>query len=471
MGGLDPAFLSLLLHGPARGAEGVPRAPPLVFTGGWVILALASSSSSEATSPSTSAEARRVTGKAPASSPPPGAGGPPQASPITPDAKDGLGHTLELARGSGAVRHELFQEAMGVLSRLGEELADVDARLESEDLRLAHEWHQLKVSINLGLLQHERAGTKAAVSLVTSREACAPALEEARAADQRRQAAEGHERELQALNATLEQWIEVPRAVFASMRGAPSEEKEAQKCAEALVLESLEHSLELERLEVRERQVAMAEDAFTAREAKIQEEVDRRVAKARTDLDDEHRLKLELVEAEVKGRTTALKTKLNEAEQRERAAKASQASAQENLASTRADLLSLQQQINDAASLTKKNADEACRQQTLQREHTSMLQALRVRANRALSTICMERAPHPREEDYASHLHFFTEVVTRLEDQAVRARELVEEWSRGLLGHAFSRVYSHLPSLDPHFDFDAAIAPCPGLSKTTCQTG
>ena len=51
--------------------------------------------------------------------------------------------------------------------------------------------------------------------------------------------------------------------------------------------------------------------------------------------------------------------------------------------------------------------------------------------------------------------------MTRLEDQATRARELVEERSQGLLGHAFSRVFSHLLNLDPHFDFDAVIAPVP----------
>ena len=92
-----------------------------------------------------------------------------------------------------------------------------------------------------------------------------------------------------------------------------------------------------------------------------------------------------------------------------------------------------------------------------------MLQALGVRANRALSTVCAESAPHPRKEDYASHLRLFTKVVTHLEDRTARSHELVEERSLGLLGRAFSRVYSHLPSLDPHFDFDAAIAPMPGV--------
>ena len=30
-----------------------------------------------------------------------------------------------------------------------------------------------------------------------------------------------------------------------------------------------------------------------------------------------------------------------------------------------------------------------------------------------------------------------------------------------MLEHAFSRVFSHLQNMDPHFDFDAAIAPVP----------
>ena len=37
----------------------------------------------------------------------------------------------------------------------------------------------------------------------------------------------------------------------------------------------------------------------------------------------------------------------------------------------------------------------------------------------------------------------------------------MEERSRGLLGRAFSRVFSHLRNTFPDFDFDAAIAPVP----------
>ena len=90
-----------------------------------------------------------------------------------------------------------------------------------------------------------------------------------------------------------------------------------------------------------------------------------------------------------------------------------------------------------------------------------MLQDLRNRANTALGFICDENAPPPHSNDYASHLIFFTNVVTSLEARSDRARQLVEERSRGLLGRAFSRVFSHLRNTKPDFDFDAAIAPVP----------
>jgi len=49
----------------------------------------------------------------------------------------------------------------------------------------------------------------------------------------------------------------------------------------------------------------------------------------------------------------------------------------------------------------------------------------------------------------------------RLEARSARAHQLVEERGRGLLEHAFSRVFSHLLNADPNLDFDAAIAPIP----------
>ena len=52
-------------------------------------------------------------------------------------------------------------------------------------------------------------------------------------------------------------------------------------------------------------------------------------------------------------------------------------------------------------------------------------------------------------------------MVTQLEARSVTADRLVEERSRALLGRAFSRVFNHLRNMDPHFDFDAAIAQVP----------
>ena len=119
--------------------------------------------------------------------------------------EDDIGRVLKHARERSAVRHGLFQEAMGAMSRLGGELADVDARLEAEGLRLMEERHKLKVAINLGRHQRELDNAKAEASLATSREACSRALEEAREADRRREIAEKRSWELQAWSTSLDQ--------------------------------------------------------------------------------------------------------------------------------------------------------------------------------------------------------------------------------------------------------------------------
>ena len=94
---------------------------------------------------------------------------------------------------------------------------------EAEGLRLADEWHQLKVAINLGRLQHEHASAMAKASLATLHKGSARALEEAREADHRCEVTEKRRQELQALNASLEQQVEACRAVLASMKGASSD--------------------------------------------------------------------------------------------------------------------------------------------------------------------------------------------------------------------------------------------------------
>nr|XP_020194689.1 uncharacterized protein LOC109780517 [Aegilops tauschii subsp. strangulata] len=230
--------------------------------------------------------------------------------------------------------------------------SDVDARLKAEGLRLMEERHKLKVAINLGRHQCELDNAKAEVSLAASREACTQALEEAREADRRREVAEKRAWELQAWSISLEQQVEARKFALASMRGTPAEEEEILKREEVLALEVVECSLELERLETRERQVAQAEDAPNVREARIHKKVDSRVAEARADLVGRYDLKLELVEAEAVGRTTALRTELAKVEQREKAAAAALVSAQAELASARAELFSLQQRVANAESFT-----------------------------------------------------------------------------------------------------------------------
>ena len=83
------------------------------------------------------------------------------------------------------------------------------------------------------------------------------------------------------------------------------------------------------------------EDDVGAREVRAQEEVGRRVAEARANLESRHNLKLKLVEAGAAGRTAALKSWLVEVERREEATASALASAQAELVSSRAELLSL----------------------------------------------------------------------------------------------------------------------------------
>ena len=224
------------------------------------------------------------------------------------------------------------------MNRLGDELADVDARLKAEGLRLAEEWRKLKVAINLGRHQRDLDNAKAKESLEVSREACSRALEEAHEADRRREAAEKLAWELQAWSASLEQQVEAHKAALASLKGTPAEEEELRRREEALALEAVEHSLELERLETRERQVAQAEDVVGAREAKAQEEVDRRVAEVCAGLEGWHDLELQLAKTEAAGRAAALRPRLAEVEGRKEA-----------------ELLSLQKRVDDAEAVAQQN--------------------------------------------------------------------------------------------------------------------
>ena len=91
------------------------------------------------------------------------------------------------------------------------------------------------MAINLRRHQRELDNTKAEASLATSREACSRALEEAREADRRSEAAEKRAWELQAWSTVLDQQVEACRAALASLKGSPAEEEEIQKREEVLL--------------------------------------------------------------------------------------------------------------------------------------------------------------------------------------------------------------------------------------------
>ena len=74
--------------------------------------------------------------------------------------------------------------------------------------------------------------------------------------------------------------MELREVALASLKAGSVDRAELQRSEEALTLEATELTLDLERLETRERLVAHAEDDIAAREARASEEVDRRVAAA-----------------------------------------------------------------------------------------------------------------------------------------------------------------------------------------------
>ena len=109
---------------------------------------------------------------------------------------------------------------------------------------------------------------------------------------------------------------------------------------EALALEVLEHNLEREQLEVMERRVASAEDALASREARIQLEVDQKVAGIHKALIEEYRRKLGLQETrfkqwqvELQGKADALKVELVAVERHGKAAEEARVTAEAELSS------------------------------------------------------------------------------------------------------------------------------------------
>ena len=230
----DFAYLTTILREPSRGIASLPRALRLVVGDDWLRSVLRSSLEDEPALGQASGEARPAIARAPAPSPLPRGGvlvrGPPRA----PEAKGDAEDMLEHARERRALRQGFLRRAADAVSQLGVELADEDARLEAEGLRLAEERRKLKVAVALARHQCNLDNEKAEVSLAASREACSRSVEEAQEANQRRRAAEEWAWELRARSSSLEQQVELHEAALASMEVGSVDRAELQKREEAL---------------------------------------------------------------------------------------------------------------------------------------------------------------------------------------------------------------------------------------------
>ena len=112
------------------------------------------------------------------------------------------------------------------MNLLGEELADEDARLEAEGLRLVAERRELEAAAALAHHRSDLDDEEAKASLAASRVARSRAVEGAREADQRREATEERARELLARCRSLEGQVELREEALASMKatsGDPAE--------------------------------------------------------------------------------------------------------------------------------------------------------------------------------------------------------------------------------------------------------
>ena len=160
-------------------------------------------------------------------------------------------------------------------------------RLEAEGLRLVAERRELEAAAALAHRRRDLDDEEAKASLAASREARAQAVDEAREADRQREATEERAQELLARCRSLEEQVELREAALASMKVVSVDPVELQKREEALMLEAPERAREYERLEMRERLVMRVEDDVVAWEARVLEEVGRRVATARLHLERE----------------------------------------------------------------------------------------------------------------------------------------------------------------------------------------
>ena len=131
-----PARLVAFLREPSRGPASLPWAYRLVVDRDWLGYSQRSSLGDGLAPGQAPGEARLVASRAPAPSPLPGGGALISAPRHLLGADDGVEDVLERAREHRALRQGFLRRAADAVSLLGEELADEDARLEAEGLRL-----------------------------------------------------------------------------------------------------------------------------------------------------------------------------------------------------------------------------------------------------------------------------------------------------------------------------------------------
>ena len=153
------------------------------------------------------------------------------------------------------------------------------------------------------------------------------------------------------------------------------------------------------------------ENDVAARETRVLEEIGRRVAMARSNLEREFGERLAFIRTKAEGRTTALRTKLEEATRRGDALRAALEVAQGESTTSRAEVLLLRQRLDEAEAVARQNADEIRQRRILEHEHDPMLTTLWERANTALGNVCEAAVGEPHAVNYAGNLQFFTDVV------------------------------------------------------------
>ena len=125
---------------------------------------------------------------------------------------------------------------------------------------------------------------------------------------------------------------------------------------------------------------------------------------AHLNLEHDLKEKLGLIRAEAKGRTAALRTKLEEATWRADAFRAALEVAQGELTASQAEVLLLCQRVEEAEAVARQNADEIRQRRILEHEHGPMLTTLRERANTGLGNICEAAVGEPHAVNYAGNL-------------------------------------------------------------------